>query len=243
MACTRVAEDDAVGGLMEDEALFPYMKVVRFPAVRINNATGEEEALWPERYNLDQLWAMKAKLGDDVWDLAFMHVPGTTERTRVFTDEVLAKAKSKIHSLTTIPERGDVIYLTLDPALGGMNCCMALQPTNDGKLIIRWVREESKLRRNEEIMEEVAHVATRMKMGGATISDLVVEENNFQKGLRNDDRLKALASRLGFVARGSPVRRQQVRPRHRHPVDGRLHEQRRDHHPRRRRPGHPDRDG
>lgn len=191
-----------MNGLMDDESLQPYLKVVRFPAIRVNQLTGEEEALFPERYNLDQLWAMRAKAGEEVWDLAFMHTPGTTARTRTFKDEVIDHAKSKIHSLTAIPKAGDTLYITLDPALGGMNCVMALQPTTDGKLIIRWVKEVSGLRRNEEIMSEVAFVVERMKMGGATVSDLVVEENNFQKGLAHDDRFIALSRKHGFVMRG-----------------------------------------
>lgn len=201
-ACTRVSEDDAVGQVIDDDELAPLVKVLKFKAIRTDHATGEQRPLWAERYSLDQLDNMRRKVGPDIWDLSYMHTPGTTDRTRTFTDEVIEPAKSKVHSLTTIPGPGTVVYVGLDPALGGINCVLAAEITPDGKLIPRWVKEQQRLRRNEEIMAELETVIKRMKMGGARVTDVVVEENNFQKGLRNDDRLKALERREGFVVRG-----------------------------------------
>ncbi len=203
-ACTRVAIDDAVGQIMDDDELAPLVHVIRFPAVKTDNTDPNNPVqipLWPERYNLDQLDRMRKKAGPDIWDLSYMHMAGVAERNRTFDQETIDIAVSPLYSMLTSPDPDSIVYLNLDPALGGRNVVLALE-LEPKRVVVRWTREDVGFRQNEQIMGALKAVIDRMRMAGARVTDVVIEEMNFQKGLKNDDRLSALARSYGFNVRG-----------------------------------------
>jgi hypothetical protein len=83
----------------------------------------------------------------------------------------------------------------LDPALGGGNALTIVHPTPD-KLFVVDCRIDYGLSKTEEILDIV-------KWGAVTYrpSLLVVEIDSQQKGLGNDDRLKAMSQLSGFEVR------------------------------------------
>jgi len=200
IAGTRVGEDDIYARLADDPNLEGILKVIRYPAVRTNIVTGEQEALWPERYNLDQLERMRRKVGEEAWDRNYMQAPASNSKNRTFTDEAIEASLHPMYSLQHHVTEGAIVYVTLDPALGGMNCVMALEVTPDDKLIIRKIMERQNLRQNEQIMSDVEHVVKWCNLTGR-VTDVVIETMNFQKGLANDERLSDIKNRLGFAIR------------------------------------------
>jgi hypothetical protein len=86
-------------------------------------------------------------------------------------------------------------WLSIDPALGGGNAVMAVQPTSR-KLYVLDCRIDYGLSKTEQQIEILTTMARRYKP-----SLLIVEYDAQQKALGNDDRLQAVATMLGFQIR------------------------------------------
>ena len=207
LAGTRVGEDDVYSRLANDPALEGILKVLRFPAITTNNLTGEQQALWPERYNLDQLERQRRIVGEDAWDRNYMQNPGASTKNQSFTDEIIDPCKRPMYSLHqevgrhgSGVEKNRVVYVGLDPALGGINCVIACEVLPEGKLLIRRIRETSNLRTNEQIMQELNAVVSDCNMHGQ-VSDVIIEAMNFQRGLSRDERLMDMQRHYGFAVR------------------------------------------
>lgn len=200
IAGTRVGEDDFYERLANDPDLHDILKVVKFKAISTNAITGEQEALWPERYNLDQLDRQRRKVGQDAWDRNYMQNPGANPLNRTFSDDMIDSCKDPMISLEHAIPNGHIVYVGLDPALGGQNCVIAAEVSPKGKLIIRRIREQTGLRTNEQIMQELNSVIASCNVTGR-VSDVVIETMNFQKGLARDERLLDMQRHYGFAMR------------------------------------------
>lgn len=200
IAGTRVGDDDIYERLLNDEGLSDIIKVIKFRAIITDPLTGEQTPLWPERYDLDQLDRMRKKVGQEAWDRNYMQAPGLSNTSRTFTDEMIEHCKDADYSLTHPCSDNAIVYVGLDPALGGQNCVIACEVAPNNRLIIRAIREVSDLQRNEQIMDELAQVVARCQMT-ANVTDVVIETKNFQAGLARDERLLDMQHFYGFAMR------------------------------------------
>jgi hypothetical protein len=204
---TRVGEEDIYNELLQDGELDGIMKVLRFPAVLTDHDTGEQKPLDPARHTLDSLDRMRRKVGSEIWDRNWMQNPGaskagkgTFEKTTV--EKLLDSSRSLQDRVGSDGENADpVIYIGVDPALGQKNCIHAYEVRPDGKLLIRRIREDIGFERNEQIMGALESVVDWCQQGGQ-VTDVVIEEKNFQLGLKNDERLREMASKVGFRIHG-----------------------------------------
>jgi hypothetical protein len=210
---TRVGEADFFEDLLDDPGLDDILKVIRFPAVITDNDTGEQKPLWQRAtpdgpgHTLDSLDRMRRKVGDEIWDRNWMQNPGASRKGKgTFNVEMVEKCldetRSLEHHVGDEGERdGSIVYIGLDPALGGKNCITAWEITDDGKMILRRVREDIGFERNEQIMAALESVVRWCNLTGM-VTDVVVEDKNFQLGLKNDERMDEMATRYGFQIRG-----------------------------------------
>ena len=202
IAGTRVAEDDFYSRIADDEHLDGILKVIRFKAIMTDYTDPEnpvERALWPERYNLDQLDRQRRKVGQEAWDRNYMQNPGASKADATFRDEYIDPCKNELISLRHPASENAIVYVGLDPAIGGLNCVMACE-LGPSKLIIRSIREQQNLRSNEQIMQELNHVVFSMNTR-ARVTDVVIEAMNFQRGLSRDERLMEMQKAYGFAVR------------------------------------------
>jgi hypothetical protein len=208
LAGTRVCEDDIYERLADDEELGGIMKVIRFPAIVTDQLTGEQRPLWPEKYTLDSLDMQRRKVGQEAWDRNYMQAPGASRKAGgAFHDDILERCKRPLMSLNhrlgqwdvQVPDR--IAYAGLDPALGGRNCILLCEVTPAGQLVVRRIREVVGLERNSQIMAELEDVVTWGNKSGR-VTDVVIEQMNFQKGLVTDERLMALKHLHGFNVSG-----------------------------------------
>jgi len=202
---TRVGDGDFYEELLEDKDLEPMLHVLKFRAIEFNHITGEEEALWPEMYSLEKLYRMKAKVGQEAWDRNYMQQPGATNKLRTFSEAGIKKSlneRRRLNSFDGLPtDAGRTVYMSLDPGLdNGYNVVQAWLVSND-KMRLIWHDEYQHLDRNEDIVSRVRAVCTPLRAAGYSISDLVVESMNFQRGLARDERLKELKEEFGFSLR------------------------------------------
>jgi hypothetical protein len=201
IAGTRVGDDDIYERLENDPDMDGIIKVLKFPAIITDHVTGSVRPLFPERYSLDQLDRMRRKVGQEAWDRNYMQQPGVSDVNRTFDNELIEQCLDSERSLLHAVDDDNVIYVGLDPALGGKNCVLAAEVLPEGKMVVRWIREDSGFTRNEQIMESLADVVTKMTTRGGRVTDVVVESMNFQKGLARDERLLDMRTFFGFALR------------------------------------------
>jgi len=200
---TRVAEGDFYEALMDDPDLDQsIMKVLRFPAIITDHDTGEEKSLWPEKWPLEKLERQKKKVGAEAWDRNYMQNPGVSSRGRgTFDKEAVEPCKNSDYSLTQSASPNSIVYVGLDPALGGKNCIMAVEATPDYKLIVRRIIEDVDLKTNSQIIDRLGQTIEYVSRDGGVVTDVVIEAMAFQKGLIYDENLLELRDYWGFSIR------------------------------------------
>lgn len=203
---TRVADGDIYEVLIEAFDGKDMFRLIRLPAIIKDPVTGEEAPLWPydeedgSGYTLNMLERQRETVGPDAWSRNYMQNP-RPKGLGTFTEDIIDRCKNPARKLTDpLPAPGNPIYIGLDPALGGINCLMAVQITGD-KLYVLDIQEDEGLSRNEQIMDRLDEMVTRMRARGGLVTDVVIETMNFQRGLARDERLRELAERHGFQIR------------------------------------------
>ncbi len=201
IAGTRVGDDDFYERISDDPDLEGILKVMRFKAIMTDASTGEQKALWPERYSLDQLDRQRRKVGQDAWDRNYMQAPGASNTSRTFSEQAIEASLDPNRSLKHPVTSGHFVYIGLDPALGGNNVIIACEVTPEGQLVVRRIREDIGFQQNEQIMAALGETVEWCNMTGGRVSDVVIESMVFQRGLARDERLQQLAGFHGFACR------------------------------------------
>lgn len=189
---TRVGEDDIYNRLIDADLID---KLIVFPA---HNPDGEW--LWPERYSADEYRKMRKRVGEQAWFRNYMQRPSAAQE-QTFTHEIVQACHNTTRSvIADCPQHDSKItpvVVTLDPALGGANCIMALG-FHPRKLLYLSSRVDHGLTRTEQIFDLLEQTIIRWNQPGVSrVTEVVIEANAFQKGLIGDDRLREITKRYG----------------------------------------------
>lgn len=202
---SRVGDDDVYERLDDDDNLdSSLMKRIKLRAIITDPETGEQRPLWPERYNLEELERMRAKGGDEAFDRNFMMRPGASKTGRTtFSKAIVEPCKDPILSLQHRPTAGSILYVGLDPSIGGKNCVIACElGVNPSRLIVRRIVERVDLFNNQQIIDNVSDVIDWCERDGAETTDLIIEDKAFQAGLMLDRSLIELRKQKKFLVHG-----------------------------------------
>jgi len=191
---TRVGVGDFAEKIMSewDDDL---LTVIKFPAIVTNQETGEEEPLWPEMYTLEDMHLMRKKVGEEKWTRNYMQEP-VDSTFGTFHRDMIMECANPMLSVRHSPKPDAVLGIGLDPAIGSTNAFAVAEYTPE-KLIVRRVRADVGLSRNEEIMQILEQLVLDARPG--FVRDVVVEAMAFQRGLTRDERLRELAKRHRFT--------------------------------------------
>lgn len=188
---TRVGDGDFYEEL-EDHMDPDILTVIRFPAIVVNETTGQEEPLFKERYTLENLDRQRRKVGEQAWARNYMQTGGA-KGAKDFTAENVDPCLNPLRSMiNSRPPADTPIWLSLDPALGSRNCVGAFAPTRD-RLYLLGLRERTDFARNEDIIDDLEDYLHEYSESGLRVSTVIIEAKNFQQGLARDERLKELA--------------------------------------------------
>lgn len=136
---------------------------------------------------------IRKQVGEEVWWASYMQTPQVAG-TATFPREILDLCDDPTRVYATAVQQPDLYReASLDPALGGGNALLVCEhtPTN---LVPIDLDYQFHLARVEQILTIVENMAIRYKF-----TALAVEQAAFQKALANDQRLRDLASKYGFV--------------------------------------------
>lgn len=203
---TRVGDGDFYEGLIEAFDGKSFFRLVRLPAIVDDPATGEKRPLWPydpetkSGYTMRQLERLREKVGESAWARNYMQAP-RAKSLGTFTEDIIDRCLNPERIIgSELPVPGAPVYIGLDPALGGVNCLVAVQITGT-KLYLLDIQEDVQLARNEQIMDRLETMLVNVRARGGHTTDVVIEAMNFQRGLARDERLKEMADRWGFASR------------------------------------------
>jgi hypothetical protein len=197
---TRVGENDIYERMNDLFGGEDFFRMIKYPAIVMNQMTGEPEPLWGELYTMEKLDRMRKKVGEEAWFRNYMQNPRSSS-IKFFTEEGIAKCKNSLRRIGM--NRGEMnlehneCWLTLDPAIGGKNVVMAMHFGSE-KLVVLDIQEDTDLARNSAIAAKVADVCERMLAIGMNPTTLVIESMAFQKGLMEDEAFIELARKYGL---------------------------------------------
>jgi hypothetical protein len=200
---TRVGDLDVYQALMDatrPDGTPLLHRVIVYPAVRPDpTGQGEKLYLWPERYSPAEYELMEGTVGPEAWSRNYQQRPRVKGQAS-FTAEIIAGCDDPMRSWYMDPPADAWgVGLSIDPALGGQNVVLAaaLGP----KLTVLDSQGDYGLVRTEQIISVAADFCARWHGRGLPITDVVIEEMAFQRGLPNDERLKELQRQYGFNIR------------------------------------------
>jgi hypothetical protein len=139
---------------------------------------------------MQQLAEMRAFAGEEVWARTYMQ-DLQVEVSQVFTEEMLTQAKDP-HRTIGPAAVGTDVWASVDPALDSGVCAFLAAAVSPDRLTVLDSIGRTDVATYQTIYEQVAHWGARYRP-----STWIVEENNFQKGLQQDDRMLTAASRHG----------------------------------------------
>lgn len=199
----RVDEGDFYQALME--RLPPdILQVIKYPA--IVERDGKAEPLWPGRWSLETLDKERRKLGNDaIWERNWMQRP-RARSMRTFDEATVDRCLHPLRKLGDIvPGASHVIGI--DPAVGermtkgaGRNAMVTCQFDETGITPVL-IRQDQNLVNNQQILAVLEDAICTVQAGKGYVTDVVIEENAFQKGLANDVQLLDMRDRYGFAIR------------------------------------------
>lgn len=143
-----------------------------------------------DAWTLASLAQRRKKVGEAIWSRTYMQREHDGNDT-TFTEAMIERAKDRQFNVGD--SRGTYTVLSVDPALDTGLAAFAVADCSADALHLRDLVVRGDLRRYEDIYAQIASLAATYRP-----NVLVVEQNNFQRGMLQDDRLLAMASRFGF---------------------------------------------
>jgi hypothetical protein len=171
-------------------------RLILFPA---HDEKGEW--LWPERYSPEEYALMKRNAGEEAWARNYMQDPLASSSGAFSAAEVDA-VKNKLRILDD-PYAPDVaaVCIGLDPGYG--RNAFVVTGMAETRLDVVEARADEDLRNTTSIMqilEDLLH--THHVEGRHPVTDVVIEDKAFQRGLVEDEDLLHLQERFGFNVTG-----------------------------------------
>lgn len=204
---TRVGPLDFYQKMDDEFYREPFYTKIEFPAIVIDQATGEPTPLWekdPETgagYTMEELESLRKKVGEEAWWRNYMQKPRSNE-LEVFSEPGIEQCQNHYRSYThgrdQIPDATNgECWIGVDPSIGGINVVCAVHPTAE-KLLLLDLQEDHDLPRNSAIANVVESMILRLRGKGFRPSMLVIEAMAFQKGLIQDEAFTDLERRYGL---------------------------------------------
>lgn len=215
----RVDEGDFYEALTE-RMDSDILSVVKYPA--IVERDGVAQPLWPKTcpspcprhgadprrcpgWSMEELDKERRKHGAAIWERNWMQRP-QAKLFKTFDDKTVDGCLVPLRSLGDIT-RNAAHVIGLDPAIGnrstpgaGRNALVTCEFTDKGITPVL-IREDTNLTNNSQILAALEDQICTVRAAGGFVSDVVIEENAFAKGLVYDPQLEGLKRQYGFAVR------------------------------------------
>ena len=219
---TRVGEDDVYqrlidAGIVDNLIVIPACQGEEWPAPKGPNPKKNPdnlpppgcELLWPERYSPQEYLVIRVNAQEQTWHRNYMQRPRAAGQT-TFTEEMVDACRNPMRATWhDPPDDARELVIGLDPGFG-WNATMVCAMTYDTLSPLAW-RMDARLTSNAGIFRLVEEYAAQYDVPGlAHVTELVIEDKAFQKGLMDDESLHALVRRFGFRVTGHTTGHEKV---------------------------------
>jgi hypothetical protein len=151
-----------------------------------------EVSSWPLWWSMLEFANRRRMVGEEVWARTYMQKQ-VTSAGAAFTDDILEDSKDRERKQGKASVGVDII-MSVDPAFDSGICAFGVAAYSNNRLWVLETLERRDIYRYEDIYGQIGQWAIRYRP-----STVIVEQNNFQKGLHQDDRMEALARKFGFA--------------------------------------------
>lgn len=159
--------------------------------VVLNPELPETMSAWPEYWSMLDLAKRRKKVGEEVWARTYMQ-RSLYEAGGAFSPEMIEEAKDHDRGVGR-GAFGVGTMMSVDPAFETGVCAFMAAAWSTEKLWLLDSMQRTDMFSTEDILAQIAVWAALYRP-----SVLIVENNNFQKGLARDERLAAMARKFGF---------------------------------------------
>jgi len=160
-----------------------------YPAVVMVN--GERKAIWPERFSLEKLDALKLELGENYYEKNFMCNPKAEEESAIFTYAMIEDCFDKDRKFTFATEGGNV-YIGVDLAISaGPRAdydCFTVVELVGGFIVLR----HAEVHRGWSINSKINRIKELAEVYGEKLVSIVVDQSNIGQAVIDDLRDLAL---------------------------------------------------
>jgi len=160
-----------------------------YPAVLTVN--GERKAIWPERFPLEKLDALKLELGENYYEKNFMCNPKAEEENAIFTYAMLEDCLDKDRKFTFATDGGN-IYIGVDLAISAgpradYDCFVVVELVG-GFIVLR----HGEVHRGWSIKSKISRISELAQVYGDKLVSIVVDQSNIGHAVIDDLRDLAL---------------------------------------------------
>ena len=200
---TRVGPGDFYETL-EDYMPADILRTIKLPAIVTDPVTLEQRPLWHEHYTMEQMDRIRRKTErSGGWAASYMQRPKAIG-VDTFDEETINAGCNSQLSNTEPLETGTPIAIGVDPNVGSGRTAviaMAMWPDGSGMRVAR-LRCYDRMERYESILSAIDEACRTFTDQGHYVTDVVVEDNAFQKGFVQLEGFLDMRSRYGFNIRG-----------------------------------------
>lgn len=157
--------------------------------------------LWPEQYSEADYLKLRRNAGEEAWERTYLQRDGLT-LDATFTTQMLGPCRNPLRAIWHDPP-DDVksIYISLDPSIGGPNGICVVGPTERRMYVLRSMSVRG-LNSNQAILGQIEELCHQFHTEEHPVTDLIIEDKAFQKGMMEDTKLHELIARFGFRVTG-----------------------------------------
>lgn len=146
-----------------------------YPAIIIEK--GERKSIWPERFPLKKLDALKLELGDNYFEKNFLCNPKAEEESAIFTYRMIEDCFDKDRNFSFATEGGN-IYIGVDLAISAGNRadydCFIVVELTGGHIILR----HGEVHKGWSINSKVNRIKELAEVYGDKLVSIVVDQSN-----------------------------------------------------------------
>lgn len=196
---SRQGENDIYKAMQTEGIVDRLIKLPAYDEDRV--ATHGSPWLWPEHYSERDYERLKRNAGDEAWERTYLQRDGLT-RNMTFTPDMLGRCHNPLRAVWhDPPEDVRSIAIGLDPSIGGPNGFFVGGLTARKLVMLRSLSVRG-LMSNQAILGEVEELCHAFHNDKHPVTDLIIEDKAFQKGMMEDTKLHELIARFGFRVTG-----------------------------------------
>lgn len=144
-----------------------------------------------DRFSLQRLAEIRQKVGEEIWSRTYMQ-RSFDSAAQTFTEEMLENVKDRTR-IAGPAQIGTNVIASIDPAFDSGRCAFVVVAYDSTRLYVLDALVLTDVTRYEDIYGQMMAWSAQYRP-----TEWIIEQNNFQRGLPQDDRVKEMERKFNF---------------------------------------------